>query len=236
MKGPLSKIVIDKMVNTLKAELSKRNIQIANIRQRPDFEPSFESQWLHDALLKNQFNCIQEKNQHVVLGLQSEQNLHPMQLRKIKKCLTEGFPFNQESASNIPEVHAFLSSCRKQQGLEINISDHSLEHLFNKLPLNFECFTVRNHENEIMAATVIVLINNQIAYNYLPAFDRAYKTYSPLSFLLYHLYGWLKERNIEIFDLGISSIRGEIQKGLYTYKKRMGAVDSNRFIYEIRLK
>ncbi|WP_456460870.1 GNAT family N-acetyltransferase [Reichenbachiella sp.] len=224
------------MIDDLKEELAERNIKRAIIRQRPEFNPTPAFQLLHEGLLQNQFSYVGEINQHIFLESGLEQKLHAMQLRKIKKCQSEQLSFNQESVSNIPEVHSFLASCRKQQGLEININKQSLEQLFIKLPLNYECYTIRNNEGNILAATVLVLVNDQIVYNYLPGFDRSYKSLSPLSFLLFQLYQILRERNYKIFDLGISSINGGVQEGLYNYKNRMGANKSDRFVYEIKLK
>ncbi|WP_422361690.1 GNAT family N-acetyltransferase [Reichenbachiella sp.] len=236
IEGSLSQTAMDKMTTDLKEKLSKRGIQKAIVRQRPEFEPTPEFQIIHDGLVRHKFSYTKEANQFVFLGQDFEQNLHPMQLRKIKKCQQEQLIFSKEDPSKIQEVHSFLTSCRNQQGLEINIDNQSLKQLFLKLPRSYECYTVRNCEQKILAATILVLVNDQILYNYLPGFDRVYKSLSPLSYLLFQLYHDLRDRNYEIFDLGISSIDGELQNGLFTYKKRMGAEQSDRFIYEINLK
>lgn len=234
--GSLSQSAMDEMTVDLKKELLKRDIQKVVIRQRPEFEKTSNIQLIHDGLVKNEFGYTKETNQFVSLDQDLELNLHPMQRRKIKKCEQEQLVFSKEATGNIQEVHSFLTFCRKQQGLEINIDNQSLELLFQKLPHNYECYTVRNHEQKIMAATILVLVNEQITYNYLPGFDRTYKSMSPLSFLLFQLFHVLRDRNYNTFDLGISSIEGELQNGLYTYKKRMGAKHSDRFTYEINLK
>ena len=236
IEGFPSEKTIDKIIVDLIEALSKRGIRRVIIRQRPEFEPTPEFQIVHDGLVRNKFGYTKEVNQFVPLSQDFEQNLHLMQLRKIKKCQQEQLMFSKETLSTIREVHSFLTMCRTQQGLDINIDSESLKQLFFKLPHNYECYTVRNREKKLLAATIIVIVNDQIVYNYLPGFDRAYKSLSPLSFLLFQLYQVLGNRNYEVFDLGISSVDGELQNGLFTYKKRMAAIHSDRFIYEMNFK
>ncbi|WP_420581982.1 GNAT family N-acetyltransferase [Reichenbachiella sp.] len=231
-----SQNTINKIVAELRKKLLEKGVKKAIIRQRPVFQPNPVYQLLHDALILHEFEYTQEINQFVSLDQELERKLHIMQLRKIKKCQHAELTFQKEPSDRVEEVHAFLAKCRIQQGLNINIDNHALEELFLQLPLNYECYTIRNKENEIMASTILVIVNSQVVYNYLPGFDRNFKSLSPLSFLLYQLYELLRNRNFQIFDLGISSIQGNIQKGLFEYKKRMGAQCSDRFIYELNIK
>ncbi len=58
---------------------------------------------------------------------------------------------------------------------------------------------------------------------------------SPMVFLIVSMANWCKERNIDFLDLGISSIEGQLQQGLYDFKKRMGAIDAEKWTFELEL-
>lgn len=213
-------------IKNLKA-LGVRKITIKN-------PPSF----LQDNKVENiLMNCgffisSEEVNHHLELGIEDYYaSIHEMQKRKIAKCIRSNFKFQIEPSNKVGEVYEFIQSCRTQQGLEINISLNYLKEAFYLLASNYKLFTIRNEENIILAATVIVKVNDSVVYNFLPAFDRNYKAYSPLAFLIYELYNHFKVKGFSYMDLGISSINGTPQEGLIKFKERMGGVSTTRRSY-----
>jgi len=175
-----------------------------------------------------------EINHHITLDQNDYwDSIHQMQRRKIKKCIESGFQVQQEPIDSIAEIHYFIEKCRTQTGIGINISRKNLINAFEQLPDQYESFTVRNSANQIMAATVSVKVTEDVVYNYLPAFDRTFKTYSPLTLLTHHLVDRFKNEGYKYLDLGISSINGTPQKSLITFKERMGAIESNRLTYHL---
>jgi lipid II:glycine glycyltransferase (peptidoglycan interpeptide bridge formation enzyme) len=69
-------------------------------------------------------------------------------------------------------------------------------------------------------------------YYFLPATGVDFLSESPMVFLIVAMANWCKERNIQFLDLGISSVEGHLQQGLYDFKKRMGAKDSEKWTLE----
>jgi len=217
--------------------LTDRGIKEIVVKQPPFFIGEMSNKYL-DQILKSCGFKVQstEINHHINLMQQNYlDSTHPMQKRKIKKCIQYALVMKQESISTIPEIHSFITHCRNQTGLAINISQKNLLNAFQKLPDHYESFTIRNQQNQILAATVIVKINEEVVYNYLPAFDRKFKAYSPLTFLTYELVHKYKNEGYQHIDLGISSIDGSPQKSLITFKARMGAIESNRLVYHIEV-
>src|SRR5690606_33261790 len=106
-----------------------------------------------------------------------------------------------------------------------------LQSLFGALPDCFHLYTVRNQQNELMAALVTITVTPQAVYSFLPAFDRKYSLLSPLALLFYELMGHLKVKGHKILDLGISSIDGSPQSGLIKFKESLGGIGTRRMTY-----
>lgn len=200
--------------------------------------PSFLQEYNIENILMNCGFAIssEEVNHHLELGIEDYYaSIHEMQKRKITKCLQSRFRFQNESSDRLGEIYEFIQYCRNQQGLEINVSLDYLKEAFSSLSSNYKLFTIRDKENAILAATVIVKVNESVVYNFLPAFDRNYKNHSPLAFLTYELYNHFSNKGFSYMDLGISSINGNPQEGLVKFKERMGAVFTKRKNYSLTI-
>ncbi|WP_109831400.1 GNAT family N-acetyltransferase [Reichenbachiella versicolor] len=220
-------------VESLKDFLRAENISECIIKQAPDFfHPA--SLPLREAFSTNEFQLSSEINHHVLLK-DGEIILDPMQKRRIRKCKESGFSFVQESPHVAIEIHEFLSRCRDQQGLVINIDAVKFNNLVNNFPDHYNMYTVRDEHGQIMAALVTIEVNEHVIYSYLPGFDRQFSSYSPLSFLFSELYRFSADR-YKVIDLGISSIHGKPQFSLIQFKERMGGIRTDRYSFHLSLR
>lgn len=192
----------------------------------------------HDLLV---VNCLRaegftlkstEINHHFVLGDGHRGSVHKMEQRKIRKCLDAGLSFRERPVKDLADCYEFLSRCRHQQGLNINITYSKLERTFAVLPKSYSIHAVEDRSGEIFACTIVVNVNERVAYNYLPAFDRAHRKYSPMALLYEGLWHHFSEKGFKILDLGVSSIDGVPQDGLIKFKEHMGAVPSDRHVFQ----
>ena len=213
-------------------DLNSLGVRKITIKNPPSYlqENKFEN-----ILMDCGFNISSEEiNHHLELGIQDYySSIHKMQRRKIARCIQSNFHFQMEPSNKVGEVYEFIQFCRTQQDLKINITLTYLIKAFAALPLNYKMFSIRNKENTLLAATIIVKINEQVVYNFLPAFNREYKDYSPLAFLTYELYNHFSQMGFYKMDLGISSIDGNPQEGLVKFKERMGAISTKRRNYSL---
>lgn len=199
------------------------------IKQAPALLSS-TSEVLHKILADHAKSVEYEINHFIKLD-QFETRIHSMQKRKIKKCVGASLCFNIEPVTNTNEVYEFITKCRLQQGLEVNISKEHFIDLIEDLPQDYRMYTVRDSSNAILACTVTLKITDQITYNYLPAFDRTYKALSPLVFLHYKLCVQLIRDGFSVLDLGVSSVGGVPQESLIEFKEKMGGIRQNRYSY-----
>lgn len=224
----------DYFIEKILDHFPNRSIQI---RQSPEFYQTYQVPEIESILQTRGFDKTEEINHHVDL---KDSNLfrriHKMQIRKIEKCQDVGFTFQNGATMPHLEIYQFIKKCRNQQGLEPNISEEHFIRLLSQLPEHYGIFNVLSPAGELAACTITLKVNDTIVYNFLPAFDRKFKEYSPIALLNYEMYGDLKSQGFKYLDLGISSINGEPQKGLVDFKERMGGINSNRCTYNFEPK
>jgi len=195
--------------------------------------PSFiYPNYASETLGKKASSVVMDLNHHIDLTDYSLRNLHNMQMRRIRKCKNAGYQFQSVTGdAAIAETHEFLTKCRKEQGLQINISASKLLRSFNALPSNYHAFQVRTRSGELIAATIALKVTNEIIYNYLPGSLKSFNKYSPMSFLLFRMALSYQEKSFRLLDLGVSSVDGKEQESLAIFKQRMGAKRSDKPIY-----
>jgi hypothetical protein len=161
--------------------------------------------------------------------------LHPMELRHLNKCKKSGTVFNVHQNTEVELLFSYIESFRNSRKIPLNINLSTLMTLFKRFPDNYKGCSVSLHK-EIIAATVIVQVNDLVLYNFLPAHNEVYNNYSPMVFLINELYEYADSHNFKYIDLGISSKDGLAQPGLIKFKERLGAHSASKFtlIKEIR--
>lgn len=228
IKKPYTTQDLAAFIQLLRTKLQELRAPSISITLPPPYYPGFVTR---EELLDLEFTeTVSEWNQFV--ELQNEISIHEMQQRKLRK--SEQLRFQKEPSENLPEIHKFIAKCRLQQGLEINIDLPKLEKLWALFPDEYECYSIRK-DGTLISAAIMVLVSDKICYYYLPATDQEYKSESPMVRLLSELYKTYQTLGYQIMDLGISSINGKKQEGLYDFKQRMGAYDTNRSTLTLKI-
>ncbi|MEQ8807946.1 MAG: GNAT family N-acetyltransferase [Imperialibacter sp.] len=170
------------------------------------------------------FTQFSDLHQHIPVtpADQLKEKMHASQVRRLNKCLNAGFIFAEESLEKLGEVYSFIEDCRKEQGVAINISESILRRSWVNLEGVYRAFTIRDGQL-IVAACITTHVSDKVLYYFLPAASTAYNNYSPMVMLIDRLHGWAAERGYALIDMGKSSVRGESQKGLFSFKEKMGA-------------
>lgn len=161
--------------------------------------------------------------------------IHPMELRYLKKSKRAGMVFNAHQNIEVESLFNYIESFRKARKIPVNINLSTLKKLFTKFPNNYRCFSVSMNE-EIIAATISVHVNDRVLYNFLPAHNDQYNNYSPMIYLMNGIYEHAILHKYKYLDLGISSKDGTAQPGLIKFKERLGAKSASKltFMKEIR--
>jgi hypothetical protein len=229
--GMIEKPLIERAIAAMIEALKRRNVHSIQIKQAPNCVTHLPK----DLMLGMGFRAQREINHHQDLKVYQLDRLHKMQQRRISKCEKLGFHFQEETLDQAEPIHDFIAQCRQQQGLVINITKEKFLSVVHAIPEHFRIYSVFTAEGKRCAATVCIKVNEHVMYNYLPAFDRAYSTHSPLAYLLHQISLQLQQEAYNYFDLGISSIAGQSQESLIRFKQRMGGLVSDRLTFFMQL-
>ncbi|UXX80028.1 GNAT family N-acetyltransferase [Reichenbachiella carrageenanivorans] len=172
-----------------------------------------------------------EINHHLPITSKSlTDQMTQMQRRRLKKGMAANFVFVQEAPDQLNKIYTFIQACRAQKKHAISVSLTKLKALSDALPsryLMFSCY----HQGQLIAATICVMVNDRVLYNFLPASLKTYNTYSPMVFLLNKIYEYGQQHYFEVLDLGTSMLDDKPNEKLITFKNRMGGVQTERSIY-----
>lgn len=200
------------------------------VTTNPEFYPThIPAEWMLDQGYLAKFTEI---THFLPISDSFKNRLHTMQKRHLSR--KPDFELLLETADSLNEIHDFISKCRKQQNLEINISLEKLQQLFQELPEKYDLFTARQ-ANQIISAVVCVRATSHIAYYFLPATDNNSKAQSPMVHLLAFIHEFYQNLGFEKIDLGISSQKGAPQNSLIEFKERMGGIRSSRITWKKQL-
>ncbi|MPR35578.1 GNAT family N-acetyltransferase [Salmonirosea aquatica] len=158
--------------------------------------------------------------------------IHPSERRRLRKCLRAGFTVEQWHNPDPDQVYTFLSESRQRQGYPLSLDIAQLRRLLIRLPEQALVFVVKDGI-QIISLTVSIWVNSRILYNFCPADNLDYRTYSPMVLLNSFLYKYAQSSGIELIDLGVSLDHlGHEKASLMRFKENLGAEKSEKVTYE----
>lgn len=182
-----------------------------------------------ERLLKAGFSIKEAiPNHHLIIDAYPlAEKMHIMEKRKLMKCQKAGFSFEEEPLSALPNVYDFVLLCREERGWGLSMTLTALQKAVAAFPENYKLFSVYDGAHR-MAATVAIIVNSRILYNFYPASLLRYQSYSPTVMLIDGLYQYGQQKGVEILDLGTSA-----SDSLRLFKAHMGGEVSYKyeFIY-----
>ena len=112
------------------------------------------------------------------------------------------------------------------------VTQNQIDQDLQSVPKNiYQVFCVKDNQ-KIIALTITVNVAGGILYNFCPADDLTYRTFSPAVLLTKGLYEYCQKKKIKCLDLGISiDSEGQPKPDLLRFKKNLGAVNSEKRVF-----
>lgn len=212
-------------------QLGSKKIRIVNY---PNCYALPQAERLASALDDHNFELV-EAHQNSFLSVdQANRNHHliPAERRRLHKCWKAGFQFMHWKAPNLTEVIDFIRETHQRKGYRLTIQSNRLTDLMVEFPDRFAVFLVRDNRR-LAAITVAVRVRDDILYNFLPASDPTYDTYSPMVMLINGLYDYCQQQKIHLLDLGVSlDANRQPKQSLLRFKRNLGAQESLKCTFE----
>jgi len=138
--------------------------------------------------------------------------------------------FKKLSVDTLPEAYELIKKAREDKNYPVTMSLEGLQNTFLRFPYNYNLFGVYS-DNRLVSASVCIKVSNEIMYNFYVGDDLNYRKHSPVVYLLAELFNWCKHKGYNILDLGISTDKGVLNKGLFNFKANLGAQHSEKPTY-----
>lgn len=160
--------------------------------------------------------------------------MHPSERRRLAKCERHGLVARQWQQPPVGQVVSFIRRSRQQQGYPLTIEPEQLAYLLAAFPQQYPVFAVWDGST-LASLTVAVRVRHDILYNFLPADNLAYRSYSPAVLLTQGVYAYCQQQGITLLDLGVAvDAQRQPKPGLMRFKQRLGAQESWKLILEKR--
>ncbi len=178
---------------------------------------------------------VEETNQYLVVDdVAFPDKLRPNERKKLRQCYEAGYAFRQLPAAALPEVYRLVVATRQRRGYPVSMSLAALQAAWAAMPDKYLLFGVFDGD-KLIAASVSIRVNRQVLYNFYHADEAAYRSRSPLVRLVEGVYQYCRFQHISYLDLGISSVGGRLNEGLYRFKKNLGCLDAPKITYALNL-
>jgi len=183
-------------------------------------------------LIQSGFRIILQDD-HQFIDLSKPVNLHPMEKRILNNLHEKKVVVRQVQKNEWPVLYQLIANSRIEKGLIINIDLPRLLKLQELFPNKYMGWIVEDN-NEWISGLITVKVSHDVVYYYLPATPDRFQNMSPMVKLLHETTNFFKKENFNYYDLGISSVNGARQSGLFQFKSRMGAKSAHRIKLQLK--
>jgi hypothetical protein len=208
---------------------------IKKIRNRckPDFLMSSFEKRIMAKLEKVGFKeSFSDSNQFLSIKGPLQQRLHAMELRKLSQCRKLGYKLVEESPALLEEVYYFIAQARANRNIPLSITYDQMQQFFMAYPEKYRIMSIFDKKNLRLATCIVVNPEPDTLYYFLPATAISALPKSPMVLLIAELYHYCQSRSIRFLDLGLSSVEGHVQQGLFDFKQNMGAYVSPKRTFD----
>ncbi len=188
---------------------------------------------INEALTEAGFT-IKYKDITQILKVDQELKLNRLRRRKLRQCEGAGFVFAELNPDRLGDAYELFAQSRKHKGYPVTMKLSDFKNEFGRFPSRYRLYGVSDG-HVLIAAGVVIAVNDEILYYFFGGQSQKYDEESPSTFLVYNLFQEARKKKIKLIDLGISTDKGELNHGLYEYKKSFGAFDSFKLTFELNL-
>lgn len=222
------------MLNLVEAWGRRQHLTRLTLKMPPSSYQAHSFQTLVNVYKQCNFEVAHRyTNHHLAVDAQPfESHISSAERRRLRKCRRAGFVTKLWTTPDPARVFDFLSESRKSQGYAVPLDFSTLKKLLTILGDSVLVFTVKDNQN-LVSLTLAIRVNPTIMYNFCPADDLRYRSYSPTVLLNAALYEYAQQEGIRLIDLGVSIDHfGNEKPSLIRFKENLGGKRSIKLTYE----
>jgi hypothetical protein len=160
--------------------------------------------------------------------------IHPRKKRKLMQSENRNLRFEELPSGKWSEVFYLIAQHRKKKSYPLSITDQRLQETIQLFGDRYPLFGVY-HQQELVAASVTVVVNRHILYHFLSDHVRKVGEASPVLILMKGIYDYGYRHEFKWLDLGTSTLENAPNLALIKFKTEIGGrVTSKRtFTWDI---
>lgn len=169
-------------------------------------------------------------NHHIAIDEENlEHQMHKMERKRLRKARKLRLKFKEEPLSSVDYYYHFLQACRQEKGWNLSLSYDDALASVHQMPEYYRIFAAYD-EDECVAASLSVVVKENVLYDFYHDSKAAYKTWSPVVFLVEGIYQYCQLHGFRLLDLGTSP-----SVSLQRFKQHLGGIASQKYTYSLRL-
>ena len=238
-KSPFGSFVITSRTtkNKLRSLVEKfedwsRQEGIANllIRSFPEIYEPEQSALVKETLIGSGFSIKYEDVTQVIPVTEGSMNLNTHKKRRLRQAESLDFSFREIALNHLEEAYSLIVESRESKGYPVTMTFKDLEAMFKLFPRDYLLFGVFD-KNNLIATSACIKVNDKILYCFYIGDALAFRPHSPITLLISGIYEYCQTNDFKMLDLGISTDKGILNKGLYAFKKTFGTFDSYKLTF-----
>lgn len=175
---------------------------------------------------------IGDSNYHIpVSKIPFNKVIHHNQKHKLSLAIKAGLTCRKLELNETESAYDLIFSCLSSKGYPMTMGKDQVLLMLEELPDFYSFYGVFDGV-KIVATSLVVKVNSRIVYTSYNGDDENYRKMSPLVYLHEYIYTQLRDDQVEMIDLGIASVSGQINRGLATFKEHLGGQLSRKLAFQ----
>jgi hypothetical protein len=225
-----SETELSRLLEKIESWAKVHNVSHLMIRSYPDAYHPAHNALIKNALHRSGFNVKYDDISQLISIEKAGMNLDTHKRRRRRKADDSDFTFRLLPLSFLAEAYSLVVESRENKNYPVTMTLKDLEATFERFPHEYLLFGVFD-KNKMVATSVSIKVNSEIMYSFYIGDALAYRSYSPVTTLVDGIYRYCQTHQFKILDLGLSTDKGVMNEGLYTFKKTFGTFDSHKLTY-----
>ena len=217
------------MVDVLFDFLVEKKISTCLIHAFPQCYDSYAHDLMEHTLLSRGFEVLYTDITHYLqpAGKPFDTLIDPDERTHLNFARKHGWKFLQLGPEELPAAFDLILRSKRLKGYPSTLTLEELQNNFRLFPDNFLLFGIYDGD-ELRAASVCIRINDNVLYDISHGDNPEKRKHSSIVPLIQGLYYFARENRYSLLDLGISTVKGEKNEGLFNFKRKMGSAVSDK--------
>lgn len=144
----------------------------------------------------------------------------------------KGYSMQLLETEQLATAYRLIQETHGRKGFPVTMALDEIIKAFTTMPVNYFAFGLFDAD-ALIAVVLSVKVTPNILYNFFHADKKEYRTASPLVMLLGEVYKFCQKQGIGMLDMGISSVEGRLNPGLFKFKENLGCDVTEKITYQL---